>query len=50
LAAYTVDIADEVDQVIAEVRPELPRGVKVERVYNQAAFVRGRSPMCATQF
>jgi len=40
IGGNTVDIADEVDQVIAEVRPELPRGVKVERVYNQAAFVR----------
>lgn len=40
IGGNTVDIADEVDQVIAEVQPELPRGVKVERVYNQAAFVR----------
>jgi multidrug efflux pump subunit AcrB len=40
IGGNTVDIADEVDQAIAEVRPELPRGVKVERVYNQAAFVR----------
>ena len=40
IGGNTVDIADEVEQAIAEVRPELPRGVKVERVYNQAAFVR----------
>ncbi|MFS8084194.1 MAG: efflux RND transporter permease subunit, partial [Acidobacteriota bacterium] len=40
IGGNTVDIADEVDQAIAEVRPELPRGVKVERVYHQAAFVR----------
>ena len=40
IGGSTVDIADEVEQAIAEVRPELPRGVKVERVYNQAAFVR----------
>jgi multidrug efflux pump subunit AcrB len=40
IGGNTVDIADEVDQAIAEVKPELPRGVKVERVYNQAAFVR----------
>lgn len=40
IGGNTVEIADEVDQAIADVQPELPRGVKVERVYNQAAFVR----------
>ena len=40
IGGNTVDIADEVEQAIADVRPELPRGVRVERVYNQAAFVR----------
>jgi multidrug efflux pump subunit AcrB len=40
IGGNTVEIADEVEQAIAEVQPELPRGVKVERVYNQAAFVR----------
>jgi multidrug efflux pump subunit AcrB len=40
IGGNTVEIADEVDQAVAEVQPELPRGVKVERVYNQAAFVR----------
>jgi multidrug efflux pump subunit AcrB len=40
IGGNTVDIADEVDQAIAEVQPDLPRGVKIERVYNQAAFVR----------
>jgi multidrug efflux pump subunit AcrB len=40
IGGNTVDIADEVDQAMAELQPELPRGVKIERVYNQAAFVR----------
>jgi multidrug efflux pump subunit AcrB len=40
IGGNTVDIADEVDQAIADLQPQLPRGVKVERVYNQAAFVR----------
>jgi multidrug efflux pump subunit AcrB len=40
IGGNTVDIADEVDQAIADLQPTLPRGVKVERVYNQAAFVR----------
>ena len=40
IGGNTVDIADEVDQAIAELQPQLPRGVKIERVYNQAAFVR----------
>jgi len=40
IGSNTVDIAGEVDQAIADLQPTLPRGVKVERVYNQAAFVR----------
>ena len=40
IGGNTIDIADEVDQAIADLQPTLPRGVKVERVYNQAAFVR----------
>lgn len=40
IGGNTVDIADEVDQVIADLRPRLPKGVKIERVYDQAAFVR----------
>jgi multidrug efflux pump subunit AcrB len=40
IGSNTVDIADEVEQAIADLQPTLPRGVKVERVYNQAAFVR----------
>jgi multidrug efflux pump subunit AcrB len=40
IGGNTIDIADEVEQAVAELRPELPRGVKIERVYNQAAFVR----------
>jgi multidrug efflux pump subunit AcrB len=40
IGGNTVDIADEVDQAMTDVQRELPRGVKVERVYNQAAFVR----------
>src|SRR5713226_1990553 len=40
IGGNTVDIADEVDQAIADLQPTLPRGVKVERVYKQAAFVR----------
>ena len=40
IGGNTVDIADEVDQVVADLQPQLPRGVKIERVYNQAAFVR----------
>lgn len=40
IGGNTVDIADEVDQAIADLQPQLPRGVKIERVYNQAAFVR----------
>ena len=40
IGGNTVDIADEVDQAIADLQPTLPRGVKVERVYDQAAFVR----------
>jgi multidrug efflux pump subunit AcrB len=41
IGGNTVAIADEVDQVMTELRPELPRGVRVERVYNQAALVSG---------
>ncbi len=40
IGGNTVAIADEVDQVIADLRPGLPKGVKIERVYDQAAFVR----------
>jgi multidrug efflux pump subunit AcrB len=40
IGSNTVDIADEVDQAVADLQPTLPRGVKIERVYNQAAFVR----------
>ena len=40
IGGNTVDIESEVDQAIAELQPTLPKGVKVERVYNQAAFVR----------
>lgn len=40
IGGNTVAIADEVDQVIADLQPQLPRGVKIERVYDQAAFVR----------
>jgi multidrug efflux pump subunit AcrB len=40
IGGNTVEIADEVDQAVADLQPQLPRGVKVERVYNQAAFVR----------
>jgi len=40
IGGNTVDIADEVDQAISDLQPQLPRGVKIERVYNQAAFVR----------
>jgi len=40
IGGNTVDIADEVDQAVADLQPQLPRGVKIERVYNQAAFVR----------
>jgi multidrug efflux pump subunit AcrB len=39
IGGNTVQIADEVDQVMTELRPQLPRGVRVERVYNQAALV-----------
>lgn len=39
IGGNTVEIADEVDQAVAELQPQLPRGVKIERVYNQAAFV-----------
>lgn len=40
IGGNTVDIADEVDRVVADLQPQLPKGVKIERVYNQAAFVR----------
>lgn len=39
IGGNTVRIADEVEQAMAELRPQLPRGVRVERVYNQAALV-----------
>ncbi|MFN2598948.1 MAG: efflux RND transporter permease subunit [Pyrinomonadaceae bacterium] len=39
IGGNTVEIADEVDGVIKELQPQLPKGVKVERVYNQAALV-----------
>jgi multidrug efflux pump subunit AcrB len=39
IGGNTVEIADEVDAALAELRPQLPRGVQVERVYNQAALV-----------
>jgi multidrug efflux pump subunit AcrB len=41
IGGNTVAIADEVDGVIKELQPQLPRGVRVERVYNQAALVSG---------
>lgn len=40
IGGNTIAIADEVDNAMAALRPQLPRGVKVERVYNQAALVR----------
>ncbi len=40
IGGNTVAIADEVDTVMALLRKELPRGIKIERVYNQAALVR----------
>jgi len=40
IGGNTVAIADEVDTVMASLRTELPRGIKIERVYNQAALVR----------
>ncbi len=40
IGGNTVAIADEVDAVMTALRPQLPRGVQVERVYNQAALVR----------
>lgn len=39
IGGNTVAIADEVDAVMQELHAQLPRGVKVERVYNQAALV-----------
>ncbi|MDT7541257.1 MAG: hypothetical protein QOE33_1161 [Acidobacteriota bacterium] len=39
IGGNTVEIADEVDGVIKELQPQLPRGVRVERVYNQASLV-----------
>jgi multidrug efflux pump subunit AcrB len=39
IGGNTVGIADEVNQVVEELKPQLPRGVKIERVYNQAALV-----------
>jgi multidrug efflux pump subunit AcrB len=39
IGGNTVQIADEVDGVIKELQPQLPRGVRVERVYNQASLV-----------
>lgn len=39
IGGNTVEIADEVDQVMTELRPQLPRGIRIERVYNQAALV-----------
>ena len=39
IGGNTVAIADEVNQVVEELKPQLPRGVKIERVYNQAALV-----------
>jgi multidrug efflux pump subunit AcrB len=40
IGGNTVAIADEVEGVMTELRAQLPRGVKVERVYNQATLVR----------
>lgn len=40
IGGNTVGIADEVDGVMAEIQKQLPHGVKVERVYNQAVLVR----------
>ena len=40
IGGNTVEIADEVEGVMAELRGQLPRGVRVERVYNQATLVR----------
>jgi len=40
IGGNTVEIADEVEGVMTEMRASLPRGVKVERVYNQATLVR----------
>lgn len=39
IGGNTIEIADEVDQAMQELQPQLPRGVKVERVYNQATLV-----------
>ncbi|MGB9178369.1 MAG: efflux RND transporter permease subunit [Pyrinomonadaceae bacterium] len=39
IGGNTIEIADEVDQAMQELQPQLPRGVKVERVYNQASLV-----------
>jgi multidrug efflux pump subunit AcrB len=40
IGGNTVAIAAEVDGVMSELRAQMPRGVRVERVYNQAALVR----------
>lgn len=40
IGGNTVRIADEVEGVVTELRAQMPRGVKVERVYNQATLVR----------
>ncbi len=40
IGGNTVEIADEVDGAMTALRPQLPRGVKVERVYNQSSLVR----------
>jgi multidrug efflux pump subunit AcrB len=39
IGGNTVEIADEVDGVVRELQPQLPKGVRVERVYNQASLV-----------
>lgn len=39
IGGNTVQIADEVDAAVREMQAELPKGVRVERVYNQASLV-----------
>ncbi len=39
IGGNTVEIADEVDSAMRELQPQLPKGVRVERVYNQASLV-----------
>jgi multidrug efflux pump subunit AcrB len=41
IGGSTVAIADEVESTMNDLRAHLPRGIKIERVYNQAALVRG---------